>query len=137
MILRLVILAFTIAHVFAARFTTLDVFVEPAGKPVAAFQIQLQFEDGTTVVGVEGGEHAEFKKAPYYDPKAIQKDRIIVAAFSVAAPNDLPKTRTRLLTLHLQTPSEKPVAFKIKKQLVSDHTGKTIDVPFVISERNP
>jgi len=83
------------------RFAPVHVYLDSGRKPLAAYQFELRATTGTIkIVGVEGGEHPAFKEAPYYDPAALAKDRIIIAAFNTG--RDLPKGRTRIATIHLQ-----------------------------------
>jgi hypothetical protein len=98
------------------RFAPVHVYLDPGGKPLAAYQFELvawasrpgsqnRGQDARAtgqikIVGVEGGAHPAFKDAPYYDPAALMNDRIIIAAFNIGA--DLPTTRTRIATIHLQ-----------------------------------
>jgi hypothetical protein len=84
----------------AAFFVTVPVFIDSKDQPLAAYQFEFTAETGDVkIVGVEGGEHPAFKDAPYYDPAALQKGRIIIAAFNTG--KDLPKGRTRVSTIHL------------------------------------
>ncbi len=101
----------------AIRFESVDVFVDSGPQPLAAYQFELTApaEPGfqSVIVGVEGGEHAAYASPPYYDPKALQNDRIIIASFSLA--EELPTGRTRVARLHMQVrpapaPPAKPAA---------------------------
>jgi hypothetical protein len=83
------------------RFDYIDIYIDSGGEPLAAHQFEATARAaGATIVGVEGGEHPAFADAPYYDPRALMNDRIIVAAFSTAS--DLPAGRTRVARLHLR-----------------------------------
>src|SRR5258708_5660502 len=67
-------------------FAYVDVFIDPHGTPLAAYQFELRATAGDVkLVGIEGGEHAAFAKPPYYDPKALLNDRIVIAAFNTDA----------------------------------------------------
>ena len=82
-------------------FTTVQIFVDSGDSPLAAYQ--LIFEDmrrSVRIVGIEGGEHAAFKTPPYYDAKAMQQDRVILAAFNTG--DALPTGKTRVAVVHLQ-----------------------------------
>src|SRR5687768_5906106 len=74
----------------ASPFRFVDVFIDPQGKPLAAYQFELVAPKGVQLVGIEGGEHKAFADPPpYYDPKALQEgERIVVSAFDTGA--DLP-----------------------------------------------
>ncbi len=87
-------------------FVAIDIYIDSGNTPLAAYQFEFTAR-GTKLVGVEGGEHAAFADAPYYDPAALadngnprQGERIIVAAFSTE--HDLPTGRIRVARLHLQ-----------------------------------
>ena len=111
-ILMLLIASFSVAQEQSAtttrtpttsdvRFQTVDVTVDPRGKPLAAYQIEFVADAARVkLVGVEGGSHAAFREPPYYDPAALSQHRVILAAFSTSA--DLPKTATRVARLHVQ-----------------------------------
>ena len=64
----------------ALRFRAVDVFVNSKDKPLAAYQLEFTASAGVKIVGIEGGEHAAFKEAPFHDPKAIQQERVIIGA---------------------------------------------------------
>jgi hypothetical protein len=83
------------------RFAPLYIYIDSGSKSLAAYQFELKATAGQVkIVGVEGGSPEAFKEAPYYDPAALQDNRIIIAAFSTAG--NLPKGRTRVATIHLQ-----------------------------------
>ncbi len=82
------------------RFEAIDVFVDSGDMPLAAYQFELQSETpGVEIVGIEGGEHAAFQEPPYYDVRAIQNNRVILAAFSTA--DDLPSGRSRVARIQV------------------------------------
>jgi hypothetical protein len=79
------------------NFTAVDVYVD-SPKPLAAWQVEIRTD--ATIVGVEGGEPKAYAEPPFYDPKALQGGRIVLAAFTTdAAP---PSGRIRVARLHLQ-----------------------------------
>jgi hypothetical protein len=79
------------------EFTAVDVYVE-SPKPLAAWQLELR--TAASIVGVEGGEPKCYAEPPFYDPKALQGGRIVLAAFTTeAAP---PSGRIRVARLHLR-----------------------------------
>lgn len=86
------------------RFAYVDVFVDAGAKPLAAYQLDLRAlgTPAVRIVGIEGGEHPAFKQPPYYDPKAIQNDRVILAAFSTEGAPNLPTGRTRVARVHVE-----------------------------------
>ena len=85
----------------AVRFEAVDVYIDSAARPLAAYQFEFAAETGEIkIVGVEGGEHEAFKQPPYYDPAALSNDRIIIAAFNTG--RNLPSGKTRVARIPLQ-----------------------------------
>ena len=120
----------------AVRFGYVDVYVDvDAGdKPLAAYQFELTATAGDVVLtGLEGGEHAAFRIAPYYDPAALHqaKSRVIVAAFNTGG--DLPHGRTRVARLHLQITGPADPEWATKLQVAASSDGKSIDAKVTIS----
>ncbi len=120
------------------RFSAVDVLVDPLGRDLAAYQIEVDAEsDDLQIVGVEGGEHASFREPPYYDAAALGGGRIIIAAFSTS--EQLPDVRSRVATLHVRWRAEAPLSklhvdvqaaattdgspIKIAVELVAAHGG--------------
>src|ERR1051325_4419258 len=61
------------------RFVAVDIVVDSGSTPPAAYQVGLSGARGEIqIVGVEGGESAAFAEPPYYDPAALQHERIII-----------------------------------------------------------
>ena len=106
------------------RFAPLHIYLDSGKNPLAAYQFELKAVTGKIkIVGVEGGENKAFKEAPYYDPAALAKDRIIIAAFNTSS--DLPKGRTRIATIHLQITGAEP-EYKLKITVAGDAKGQEI-----------
>jgi hypothetical protein len=118
----------------SVRFTTVDVQIDPKSKPLAAYQVEF-IADASRVklVGIEGGDHAPFKAAPYYDPAALSRNRVIVAAFNTGA--NLPASVFRAARLHLQiTGSQKP-KYEAKLMVAAAADGSSIgNVGVILSE---
>lgn len=112
------------------RFLAIDIFVDAGATPLAAYQFELKVTAGdVTLVGVEGGEHRAFKSPPYYDPKALLQQRIIVAAFDTGS--DLPRGRTRVARLMVQIRG--PVAPAYDATLVVAASADAIAIPANLS----
>jgi hypothetical protein len=80
------------------RVCVLDVYLDSGNHPLAAYQVELNEPNGRLrFVGVEGGA-AAFKDLPYYDPRALQHTRIVLAAFSTG--QDLPTGMVRVARLY-------------------------------------
>lgn len=93
------------------RFMAVDVLVDSGDEPLAAYQLDLRVVGRARIVGIEGGASAAFAEPPYYDPAAIQQDRVIIAAFSTVDPALLPTGRTRIATIHLQVDGDEDPTF--------------------------
>ena len=107
------------------RFAPLHIYLDSGNRNLAAYQFELKAAAGQIkIVGVEGGKHEAFKEAPYYDPAALAKDRIIIAAFSTGS--NLPKDRTRIATIHLQIIGDAEPEYELKLVVAGDADGKEI-----------
>jgi hypothetical protein len=107
------------------RFAPLHIYLDSGSKSLAAYQFELKAVAGRIkIVGVEGGQHAAFKDAPYYDPAALANDRIIIAAFNTGS--ELPKGRTRIATIHLQIIGDAEPDYELKLVVAGDADAKEI-----------
>jgi len=108
------------------RFAPLHIFLDSGSQPLAAFQFELKAPAGQIkIVGVEGGQHAAFKEAPYYDKAALyNSNRIIIAAFNTG--RELPKGRTRIATIHLQIIGDAEPDYELKLTVAADADAKEI-----------
>jgi hypothetical protein len=116
------------------RFATVDVFVNSGTKSLAAYQLEFKAAGGNVkIAGIEGGEHAAFKEPAFYDPKAMQQERVILAAFSTS--KNLPKGRTRVATIHVQVTGEAKPDWAVKLVTAADAGGKRIAATVEVKER--
>lgn len=107
------------------RFVSIDILIDPQGEELAAYQIDINAESSNVkLVGVEGGAHPAYSNPPYYDPAALNQNRVILAALSTA--KDLPRTKLRVARLHLQVMSEMP-AFDAKLITAAKPDGSRVD----------
>jgi hypothetical protein len=119
------------------RFETVDVFVDTADKTLAAYQLEFFDAAGDTkIAGIEGGVHPAFATPPYYDPKAMQQERVILAAFTTEDAAALPVGKVRVATIHLQTTGTDAPDFQIRLQAAADAAGRTITAEATFQERN-
>jgi len=113
----------------AVHFTTVDIYLDSKEEVLAAYQFEWNSESADVkIVGIQGGENANFREPPYYDPKAIQQDRVILAAFSTAGAETLPKGKTRVATIHLQVVGNEALEARIKNAKAAAPDGKSIVV---------
>ena len=123
------------------RFGVLDIAVQiPDGAELGAYQVDLtplpDLPTRVRVVGIEGGEHEAFRTPPFYDPKAIGNERVILAAYSTAP--ELPTGRSRIARVHYEITGEgdlpAPVQLiNVREALATDRDGNAFDVPFLLS----
>ena len=110
------------------HFRAVDIFVDSTNKPLAAYQLEFTASAGAKIVGIEGGEHAAFKEAPFYDAKAMQHERVIIGAFSTAKADKLPTGKTRVATIHLQTTGDQPLRYEVLVKAAATVGGKKISI---------
>jgi hypothetical protein len=119
------------------RFAAVDIYVDSGSTPLAAYQLEFAATNSVAkIVGIEGGEHPAFRQPPFYDPKAIQHERVIVASFTTAPATDLPTGKTRVATIHYQTTNTQPPQFELKLQTAGDAQGIRISAQASFEERN-
>jgi len=115
-----------VAHAGSAqgRFRTVDVYVETWDTPLAAYQVEITArDDSAKIVGVEGGEHPAYRSAPYYDPSALHRDRIVLGGLSTSS--DLPTGRTRVASLHMYEPAG-GTDYDVRLVVAGDAAGNSI-----------
>lgn len=117
------------------RFRAVDIYVDSGDTPLAAYQLEFSVTNTVAkIVGIEGGAHPAFHEPPYYDPKAIQQERVIIAAFNTAKPENLPAGKTRVATVHLETFGAGNPAYELKLQTAGDSAGNKIQVTAMVQE---
>ena len=120
------------------RLAFVDVHIDPHGKPLAAWQFQFKAAAGNvTIAGLEGGEHPAYREPAYYDPQAIQQQRIIAAAFNTAAPDDLPPNRTRVARVHLLIVGNVEPQYELELTTAATTDGTKIDADISLQQGTP
>jgi hypothetical protein len=116
------------------RFEAVDVFIDTGDRPLAAYQFELKACVGhAKIVGIEGGEHQAFRSPPYYDPAALQNDRVIIADFDLG--EDLPSGRSRVARIHLQVTGEEEPRYIAILQVAAAPAGQRISASIALKER--
>ena len=108
------------------RFAAVHVFLDSADQPLGAYQLQLEARAGVSIVGIEGGEHAAFESPPYHDPRAIQNNLVILAAFSTES--ELPRGNTRVATVHVMVEGEENPEYQVEVEVAARADGARIPV---------
>jgi hypothetical protein len=120
----------------AASFRSVDIFVDSGNEPLAAYQLAFGSTNGfVKIVGIEGGEHSAFAEPPYYDPEAMQKDHVIIAAFNTASADQLPRGRTRIATIHVRADADSTPRYSLQINAAATASGKQISVKAKVEER--
>ena len=115
------------------RFEAVDIVLDSGDLPLAAYQFEFAAETGQiTIVGIEGGDHAAFNEPPYYDPAALHNNKVIIAAFSTAAPEDLPRGRSRLATVHVQISSDRQPEYETALSVSATADGEPIFAELIL-----
>ncbi len=120
------------------RFCVVDIYVHSRTTPLAAYQLQFAVTNGAAkIIGIEGGEHPAFREPPFYDPKAMQHERVIIAAFNTGSADQLPSGKTRVATIHLQISASEPgpLQCELKLQAVGNAEGVRINAAASFQER--
>lgn len=84
------------------RFETADVYIDAGAAALGAWQVDIRATvpgGSVTLVGVAGGD-GPFAQPPTYDPAALQRDRIILAAYTLD--QNPPAGRVRVAQVQLQ-----------------------------------
>ena len=116
-------------------FAVYDLFLDSGSQPLAAYQLEVRAPRSVKFVGVEGGKHIAFQRPPFHDPKAIQKNRIKLAAFSARPPEKLPSGETRIASLHVQIIGSISPEFHVELEVASNHKAEKIKCTLQIKKR--
>jgi hypothetical protein len=110
-----------------------DVFIDSGEAPLAAYQFELRVTAGDVkLVGVEGGEHAAFRAPPYYDPKALAQQRIVVAAFNTSG--ELPRGKTRVARLMVQVRGDVTPAYEASIEVAASVEARKVAASISVSD---
>jgi len=142
---RLIAVLFALVFTFSlfaqetvVRFGAVDIYVDSKDKPLAAYQLEFSAPGSDLkITGIEGGEPAAFSHPPYYDPKAMQQERVVIAAFSTNTVDALPFGKTRVATIHFQFRGQALPAFQLKLKAAADSRGNKIGADASAQERKP
>jgi hypothetical protein len=118
------------------HFRAVDIYVDAGDTPLAAYQLEFSVTNVLTkIVGVEGGGHPAFREPPFYDPKAIQQERVIIAAFSTEDAGKLPVGKTYVATIHIETIGPEKPTFQLKLQATANAAGQRIPATAICAEK--
>jgi len=115
------------------RFGVVDVFIDSGAAPLAAYQFELNVTAGdVTLVGVEGGDHRAYRQPPYYDPAALARQRIVIAAFDLGT--DLPRGKTRVARLMVRVRGPVVPAYAATLAVAAGADGKSVNATLSVSD---
>lgn len=118
------------------RFQTVDIFVDANNQPLAAYQLEMVAESGDVkIVGIEGGQHAAFRAAPYYDTRAIQREQVVIAAFNTAAADQLPTGKTRVAAIHVQITGDENPKYIVRLKTAATVQGEKVSAEATVEQR--
>lgn len=121
----------------AVRFAVIDVVIDSGTQALAAYQLELSATNGLVkIVGIEGGDPGEFSRPPYYDPAAMQRERVVLGAFSTAANGQLPRGAVRVASVHCQILGDGKPDFQAKVTAAATSGGGRISVQINVKERS-
>ena len=112
------------------RFAYVDVYLDSADRSLAAYQVEFSASSDVKVLSLEGGDHVAFKPAPFYDPAALNQNRIVLAAYSTG--ESLPTSRTRVARVHVQAAGA--VSPQIKLVVAGSTDSRAIDAAVSFTE---
>ena len=135
-LLAAILLLLAVVAPRAGEFAVYDVYIECGTEPLAAYQLKISDRRAAVkILSVEGGQHASFANAPKFDEKAIQRDVIKVAAFSLAARDKLPSGRVRIASLHVEVGPGLTPDWNAIVQAAGGPGGRKISAEVSISKR--
>jgi hypothetical protein len=115
-----------------SSFAFVDVYVDSGTTPLAAWQVELvDAGDQAKIVGIEGGETPAFRNAPYYDPRALQQGRVVIAAFQTEGA--LPSGSSRVARVHFHVSGSATPHWSAKLVTAGDADGHTIPATITLS----
>lgn len=126
------LLATTVAQAQERTFSTVAVILDTERTALGAYEIDLQFDDERVLlVGVEAG--TDFTVPPVYDPKALQGDRIVLAAMDLHA--QTARDRVHVATLHVEHPRTLELRPRALRIVAADADGRRIHATLTAPDR--
>jgi hypothetical protein len=108
-------------------FGWIEVWIDSGADALAAWQVDVRITSpDARIAGIEGGDPAAFREPPTYDPRALRGERAVLAAFSTAPAEGLPRGRVRLATIHVELPAGATPQATITLEAAADPEGRRL-----------
>lgn len=119
------------------HFTTWDIVLD-SPQPIAAWQLRATpRDDSVRLVGIEGGS-PPFAEPAAYDPAALAGGVVILAAYTLLPPAQLPDGAIAVATLHVRQRGETTIPpFAVALELAADADGNAIDARVELRRAEP
>jgi hypothetical protein len=125
------------------RFGWIDVVIDTGAQPLGAYQVDLRATAGDVrIVGIEGRQalaRAGYPDPPAYDPRAMQHDRVILAAFADPARRQgaqgdapLPRGRVVVATVHVRIGGPVEPQYEATLVAAGDAAGERLDAELIL-----
>lgn len=104
------------------RFETADVYIDAGSAALGAWQVDIRATvsgGSVTLVGVAGGDGL-FAQPPTYDPAALQRDRIILAAYTLDKNPPAGRVRVAQVQLQVEAAGDQVVNFQATLAVAAD-----------------
>ena len=118
----------------APHFQTVDIYIDTADKPLAAYQFSLRSLSGNALLsGIAGADHPAFSKPPYYDTKALIDEKVVIAALSTD--ESLPSGRTRVARLTVQVSGGADPRYELTLQAAAGPDGNPVPAKVTVEAK--
>ena len=104
------------------RFETADVYIDSGAAALGAWQVDIRATvpgGSVMLVGVAGGD-GPFAQPPTYDPAALQRDRIILAAYTLDKNPPSGRVRVAQVQLQVEAAGDQAVNFQATLAVAAD-----------------
>jgi hypothetical protein len=119
----------------SAEFAVYDLYIDSGENALAAYQVKIQDKNAAIkVISVEGGTHPAFREPPFFDPKAIQKNVIKLAAFRLEPTEKLPQGKTHVASLHVALETGAQPNLVVVVEAAAGPSGRKLRVEASISK---
>jgi hypothetical protein len=117
-----------------SRFEAVEIYVDAGDHGLGAYQLEFwSVSKGIRISGIEGGEKP-FSDPPHYDPKALQRERVVIAAFTLISGEG--RGSVRVATVHLQVTGNASPDYRVRIITAADSEGRKISTKSVVRRKS-